>query len=740
MLNEQLVETMLATFVYPMLLQPLVIYCQRLAASVDEDRFSFSDHPFGGISADLSDVDKTLLKVAGPAKAALFTLAYVFQCQSNRPLLRLLFTVLFHPLSPDSSSAPTVRSKLQVATIDSAGRKCVRLDRVYVAGEPSSDERTTYDFGSSQLRRRRSKANILKTGGDHEACIFVLAPALAEVLEFEGEDIALIARTRPNPYRSAILQCLSAPDDMSDVRELAVCIFDAALSSFDGSFGSTILFGMDLKSYADDMPADERNLDSSNAHLDDDRGIGGSAEVDSRRSLAPRNRVGSVGANLVIEVLSALCSCVVFAKRVASNEWKLGYDDVAAHALLTAVQHHPEATVSASKIIENRCRQTAVALADMPSSGLNPMGGSSILLPGSPSINTPDYEDRMFESFLNLVFFDAFNIGGTPVAEQFLRLKNSEHIGSREGYSVAISCSSSLESLSSRVGSFLLIEEKGSSLREFDIEMIEERREGARTWVKVDALLALLKDFAATAGFSVRAVSLAGIAFTTTGSTVELDKAFDTRMVYANVSSVMADLLYSRRSDSDQPVPRSIVHLVGSPVIPCVCEAAGPAAHYFTDDVSGAVVAEGVTWQSLYIVFVHHEQSRFLSLTQPLHDEAEGNGRVVASCNLERVTVEHDVTLPDDGSPARRLSLFYKWFSPLPPPLFLFDSFQEIEEYGPFQRVRPYISRLDLWFENEYSANQAYTVLTSQIFMAKSQRGRRLQKFLDPQSEQQSPS
>ena len=92
-MNEQLVETMLATFVYPMLLQPLVIYCQRLTASVVEDRFSFSEHPFGRISADLSDVEKSLSEVAGPAKAALYTLASVFKYQSNRPLLRLLFTV-----------------------------------------------------------------------------------------------------------------------------------------------------------------------------------------------------------------------------------------------------------------------------------------------------------------------------------------------------------------------------------------------------------------------------------------------------------------------------------------------------------------------------------------------------------------------------------------------------------------------------------------------------------------------
>lgn len=735
MLNEQLVETMLATFIYPMLLQPLVLYCQRLTASVDEDRFSFSHHPFGAISVDLSDVDKTLLQVSGPAKAALFTLVAVFTFQSNRPLLRLLFTVLFHPLSPDSTSAPTVRSKLEVSTVDPAGRKCIRLDRVFSAGEPIPDERITYDFGTNPLSRRRTKANLFATGDDNEACVFVLAPALAEVLEFRGDDNALIARTRPNPYRQALIKCLTVPEDMSDVRDLAVCVFDAALSSFDRNFCSAILFGTDLKTFADDIPADERNLDSVYAHMDDDRGIGGSAEFDSRHSLAPR-RGGSVGNDLISDVVSALCSCVVFASRVASNEWKLGYDDVAAHALLSAVHRHPRAFAAALKILGNRWRQAAIALAEIPSSGLNPMGGSSITLPGSPSINDPHHDDRMFESFLNLVFYDTFDQGGTPVAEEFLVLKDTADTGSRDGYSIVISCSSNFESLNSRVGRFLLAEDHGSSIRSFDLEMIEERRESARSWFKVDALRTMLNDLAASSGQSVKDISLAGIAFSATGSVIKLSDAFDSRSVYAKVSSVVTDLLYMDCANEDQPEPRSVIDLVGSPAIPCVCEAAGSAAQYFTNDVSGAVIAEGVTWQSLYIVFVHRRQSLFLVFAQPLPDnEVGGNGRVVAACNIEQITVERDVTLPEDGSPARRLSLYHKWFSMTPPPLFLFDVMPVFEEYGPFIRVKPFTSRLDVWFENDMAADQAYAIISSQIFLSKSQRGRRLQAFLAPPKE-----
>jgi hypothetical protein len=81
--------------------------------------------------------------------------------------------------------------------------------------------------------------------------------------------------------------------------------------------------------------------------------------------------------------------------------------------------------------------------------------------------------------------------------------------------------------------------------------------------------------------------------------------------------------------------------------------------------------------------------------------------------------------------PARRL----KGFNQIPPLLFLFDSMPVVEEHGRFHRVKPYTSRCDVWFENDYVADQSNAILSSLTFMAKSLRGRRLQAFLDPQGE-----
>lgn len=733
MLNEQMIEMMLATLVYPLLLQPLLLYYQRLTASVDEDRFSLSDHPFGGISADLSDVDKTLLQVSSPAKSALFTLATIFKFVSNRPLLRLLHTVLFHPLSPDSNSAPTVRSKLEVASVDRNGRNCIRLDEVnYPRDELIPNERATYAFGTTLTNRRASSRSIDPDAeGEKEACVFVLAPALAEVLEYRGQDMALVARARPNPYRRALLKCLTVPEDMSDIRELAVCTFDSVLSIFDGNFNATILYGTDLRTFADDVPADERNLDSAYAHAADDRGIGGSTEFESRHSVSS-SRGRPVGVDPVNEVVSALCCCVVFSSRLPSNEWKLGYDETAAHTLLTAIRYHPGAIHAAAKLMEKRWRQAAVLLADVPL-GLNPMGGSPFTLPGAPSINDPAYEQLIFEAFLNIVFYDPLTLGGTPTTEELFQLQEADDAElSEEDYAIAISCDCHLKALSSRIGRFLLNEGLDTGLDSYDQEMVYDRREGARCWFKVDALLTLLKNLAATAGLSLRDAPLTGIAVRSNGSVVKFSEGFEKGIIFANISPAVMDCFFSQHSDNEQPESHSFVDLVGGPAIPCVIEAAESAAHLFTDEASG-VIAEGVTWQSLYLVFIGH----FLVFAVPLPDGTGTVGRVITACNLERITLEYDTTVPEDGSAARRITLNHKWFHTDPPPLFLFDTMPEYEEHGPFVRIKPFTSRLDVWFENERAASYGYGELCSQIFKAKAHRGRWVQAFLDPQAEDQ---
>jgi hypothetical protein len=177
------------------------------------------------------------------------------------------------------------------------------------------------------------------------------------------------------------------------------------------------------------------------------------------------------------------------------------------------------------------------------------------------------------------------------------------------------------------------------------------------------------------------------------------------------------------------PMPLSEINLANCDLLPCVCEAPASSAHLFADDVSG-VVAEGVTWQSLYIVFV----DECLVFAQPIPGQTGGIGRVISSCGLAQVIVQVDPGPIQQGGPARRLLLSHKWFDKTPPPLFLFDNFPEpVKESPPYVHVKTYTSRLDVWFEHQRAADHAFRTLTNKIFQAKVQRGVRLQSFLQLQ-------
>ena len=54
---------------------------------------------------------------------------------------------------------------------------------------------------------------------------------------------------------------------------------------------------------------------------------------------------------------------------------------------------------------------------------------------------------------------------------------------------------------------------------------------------------------------------------------------------------------------SKSPVPGSVVSLIGRSAFPCVCEVAQAYTSLFKD-ANSSVVADGVKWQSLYMVVV----------------------------------------------------------------------------------------------------------------------------------------
>lgn len=305
-LNEQTIEMMFATFVYPLLLQPLLLYFQR---STVPDSVLYADpikaYSMGeGVKDPNLDAGENSI-VSAPAKSAFFLLTAVFQFITNKPLLRLLFTALFHPLSPGARGETTFRVEPEVACLNANGNIFIRLDHIDDDSDMKTEtDRSTYAFGNFSSGKHTPQESSI-SGKTNEECIFVLSPALAEILQFNGDDGALVAKSRNNPYRKAIFRCFNLCNQLSDLQPFSVFAVDAAFSIFSPKFLSEILFGVDMNSYAEKTRGSNDNANSGS--VNDDRDIGGAGiGVESRLSLGGPSDLGFMG-----EILSAFQSCLV---------------------------------------------------------------------------------------------------------------------------------------------------------------------------------------------------------------------------------------------------------------------------------------------------------------------------------------------------------------------------------------------------------------------------------------------
>ncbi len=222
----------------------------------------------------------------------------------------------------------------------------------------------------------------------------------------------------------------------------------------------------------------------------------------------------------------------------------------------------------------------------------------------------------------------------------------------------------------------------------------------------------------------------------THNSSVESSKYGEYKLL-SPLSHLFGELLFGEDVSStanpspETPQPGSIITLVGRSTFPCVCEVTVHTESLFTDGHS-LVVAEGLKWQSLYLVLL----GKHMILTETVKGDSGSNGRVITSCPLSCLDVQNDKPIDDQNAPPAR-RLFIVNFSPElnPPRLFDVDHSDTEHSYpspgsSGSDEVRITRSELGLWFEDENASAKAYKALWTRINKARSKRGQKIREVL----------
>ena len=280
-LNEQAIEMLLATFVYPMLLQPLLLPGHQYSSALGENKDGIvqleKQDEKDGEEANPTVEDKKLSSVISlhssapfssillpawtrsyncsdlaPSATALCGLSVVFRLYLIR---RFDTSSLWHYFTRfrhvQPGGRPIVRSRPQV-TLRNCGGVSIRTDanqerQLAECGEPSQVE-ALYSFGTNDSTNNNIDGNddSSSSGIDNQQ-VFILAPALVDILRRSAENAGAreeigATMTRPNPYRSVILSSMAGSAEMAALQPLATSLLHAAVSSAGSSTSQRIIF------------------------------------------------------------------------------------------------------------------------------------------------------------------------------------------------------------------------------------------------------------------------------------------------------------------------------------------------------------------------------------------------------------------------------------------------------------------------------------------------------------------
>ena len=303
-LNEQIIEMMFPTVIYPLILTPLHNFIKR-ASSGDERKTE--NNPFGpkplakhfsrpisrggGISA--SECDSSL------AKSALFVIASIYHFISHKVLLHLLLTALWHPLAPDVTSAATITQKSpDILYYDEEGNALIKTDKI------RATRSSLYKFGCSSSKGEGRGG--YKRGDIQNDCVFVFAPILSEIFEWSTNGkrpASLPENLARNRYRRTLLSCLSGTDGMGELQSLAVYAVDAMLSTVEREVLNNVMFASKIHGKIEFRS-------SSPSFNDDDESV----ESDAAFSTSVASTVHSVStSNHMLEFIACMSVTIITA-------------------------------------------------------------------------------------------------------------------------------------------------------------------------------------------------------------------------------------------------------------------------------------------------------------------------------------------------------------------------------------------------------------------------------------------
>lgn len=719
-LNEQAIEMLLATFVYPMLLQPLLLPLHRFSAASSEqnpdgnsvsssNQNSVADSrpviklqsppplcinsttdvlmsddndppsnsaPFPPSQNELSKAYSSEDMDLAPSKTALFGITVIFHSISNPCMKHFLLASLLHIFSPLASEGSIVQTPPHI-TFTGDHSDVIRMEKNHLLESVSGLRVPVYNFGTC-LRHTAFGDDV---AGSTNLCTFILAPGLVELLSTHCETTLKAGEPskRYNPYRKIFLSYLTGSGEMVSLQKLAIMSLHDIVSKVDAEIVRGVASASNLSEQTDSMNDDD-NIESS-----------------------------------LREVLDCLCQSIVNKSVTLDGWWKVGFNPAAARTLLNVITTDSQCSSYAYNLLTKMRLEAANFLLYLPSR-LDEKSRESSSKGQSNSVDKQHLETWLLDRF----YFDQPNKSSGSVVENVCNLDDGQ-CGMEVFKSQSIKEASELLCEDSRIVDSLLVSEtKGNT--PFHC---------AATW----ALTCLSLDALCVKLFELKSAS------NEKRVTTQFAKSDGTSLSNADtlshLSPNLAMALLDKSDSDDSPKKRSvapehgsIVGLVGKAAFPCVFEVTPKFSSLFTGRT--CVSNEGVQWQSLYLVVI----GKFAVLAEPERGGSGGEGRVITACKLSCLAIKKDTTmLANNSTPARRLLLQHSSLDQHLPPLFVLESSSEkMPAYGP-DRLNLARSRVDLWFEDANACAVAWKALAGKIAKARAKRGSRIRSaLLEPDS------